>query len=384
MDLRLGEKTDVANLLLPRLMGAPQFGENGGVLSRIDEVVHLVTVALQIVELLGRLFLPEVRLRLVQLAFIEQAPPNPRRRGLEHVVDVLTVDPVRQVLPQVDMTTVRDRSHEIDALIHATAEAKIVFASRLLEGTGKSDPLHPLLRFDPGEAQHRRREVNKGDETVACATNGVFVRSERLPFFGHVDEERHMETRMIGPSLVPRHSRTVIAPVENDRVIGEPRFLDLAEPLAELLVHHREPVIILRPILPHRGRVGMIGRHTDLRRIMETVFLRDRIPDLRFVGNRGIENGEKGLSLGAIFPVGLAAALVPNIVAFHEIVILLRGIRAVVARLAEIGGKELHPFGQGRLRAHRLGSRRRRIDPRDHRRSCRSADRSVRPRAGVA
>jgi phytoene desaturase len=133
--------------------------------------------------------------------------------------------------------------------------------------------------------------------------------------------------------------------VENDRVIGESRFLDLAEALAELLVHHREPVIILRPILPHRGRVGMIGRHTDLRRIMETVFLRDRIPDLRFVGDRGIENGEKGLSLGAIFPVGLAAALVPDIVAFHEIVILFRGIRAVVARLAEIGGKELHPFG---------------------------------------
>ena len=80
--------------------------------------------ALEVVQLLGRLRLPEGVLGRRQLPLVVEPLPDLRGRRLEHVVDVLAVDEVRHVVADVDVAAVGRGADEVVALVHPAAEAE--------------------------------------------------------------------------------------------------------------------------------------------------------------------------------------------------------------------------------------------------------------------
>ena len=128
----------------------------------------------------------------------------------------------------------------------------------------------------------------------------------------------------------------MIAVVEHDRVLGEPGVVDFLERPADQLVHHGDAVVILRPVLAHLGCVRVIGRDANLGRVVNLVFRGDPVPNLAFVTDRVVENGEERLALWPAAPVGIAAAGVPNLALLPQIVIFLRVVGAVVAQFTQI------------------------------------------------
>ena len=72
---------------------------------RLGQVLDLVRIGSGRTAPRG-LRLPEARLGRRQLALVEQPLPDPRRRRLEHVVEVLAVRQVRHVVADVDVAAV--------------------------------------------------------------------------------------------------------------------------------------------------------------------------------------------------------------------------------------------------------------------------------------
>ena len=176
----------------------------------------------------------------------------------------------------------------------------------------------------------------------------------------------------------------MVAVVENDRVIGEPGIDDLLERPADQLVHHGDAVVILRPVLAHLGCVRVIGRDANLGRVVNLVFRGDPVPNLAFVTDRVVENGEERLALRPVAPVGIAAAGVPDLALLPQIVILLRVVGAVVAQLTQVCRVHFKALRQAGHAAHVLGAGRGRVDAGDDRRARRCADRGGRAGIGVA
>ena len=203
-------------------------------------------------------------------------------------------------------------------------------------------------------------------------------------FLRHVNDERHVESGEIRPAFAARHAGAVVAVVENDRVVGQPRFLELLEVFADKLVHHRDAIVILRPVLAHLRRVRMVGRDSHLGRVVDAVGRVDFVPNLALVTNCVVEYGKERLAVGSVFPMRLSTALVPDQANFFEIVILLGIVRAVVAELAEVNRVHFEVARQAGHAAHVLRAGGRWVDAGDDCRSCRGADGGIRTGPGVA
>ena len=111
-------------------LGPAQPLEDCLVLRRIDEIVDLVPVRLEVVKFLGWFGFPEVGLRRLEFAFVIKLLPHARRRGLKHVVNILPVNQVRHVLPDVNVALVAHGADQVVTLIHAATEAKQIRLGR--------------------------------------------------------------------------------------------------------------------------------------------------------------------------------------------------------------------------------------------------------------
>jgi hypothetical protein len=203
------------------------------------------------------------------------------------------------------------------------------------------------------------------------------------PLRGEVDDQRHVQTRIARPTFAPRHARTVIAVVEDDRVVGETVRLQFAQNATDLRIHHREPVVILRPVPPHLGQVRMIRRHAHPGGIMDAVRRVNGVPELAFVADGEVEHRKERLARLAVAVMRAGRGLVPDARRFDQVVVLLAVVRAIVTGLAQELREHLHKIRQPHLAAHVLGTGGWRIDARNDRRAGRRAHRCRRPRAQV-
>ena len=146
----------------------------------------------------------------------------------------------------------------------------------------------------------------------------------------------------------------MVPEVEHDGVVLQSRVLQLLEPGPDLGVHLGDLVVVLGPVLAHLGVVGVIGGNSDLGGVVH--LLVGALADLALVAGGVVEDGEEGLALGAVLPVALAAALVPDVPFLAQVVVLLGTVGAVVAELAQVGGVHLVGGRQTGHAAHVLGS----------------------------
>src|SRR5437660_2859562 len=92
-----GRKPTSRMLLASSSWALPQPGLELLMRPRRGEVVDFVGIGLQVVEFLGRLGVTEDVLGGRQFAFVMELFPHSRRRCLEHVIDVLSVNFVRHI-----------------------------------------------------------------------------------------------------------------------------------------------------------------------------------------------------------------------------------------------------------------------------------------------
>ena len=384
MHLAFGQETEIAD---GQELAAQPRGQPFSLdlmIGRRREVVHQVRVVLQVVELLARLLPPEPRLRLVQLPLLEQAQPDLGGWRLHLVGESLTVGPVDQEVPGVEVPLVADAPYQVVALVHAVGEAEDHLVRLRFVGAQEGPSLKVRGRLDPGQAQHRRREVDEADQAVRVAARFV-VRGRQVPVLpGDRDDERHVQAGLERGALAPRQAGSVVAPVEDDRVVGQSRRLDLDQALSDERVHLGQLVVVLRPVLADLGRVRVVGRHADAGRVVD---LRVRpAPDLALVGHGEVEDGEERRPLRPVPPVRLAGRLVPDrspAAGLLEVVVLLRVVRHVIARLAQDLREEAEAVRQPGTAAHVLGAGGRGVEAADDRRAGRRADRNGRPNVAV-
>ena len=129
----------------------------------------IVGVGLAVVEFFGRFFLPEDRLRGVELAFLKHTVPDASGRGLEHVAQMLRVVAVRHVVADVVVALVAHGSRQVVTLVHPRPVSVAVLWLRDGKLAGERAALHPLGRLDASEAEDCRREVDEANQTVGCS-----------------------------------------------------------------------------------------------------------------------------------------------------------------------------------------------------------------------
>ena len=99
--LGLGQKADVPDGKRVVVQDVSQSPEIRAVFGRLGQIVYLVAILAEVVQFLGRFALPEVCLRRLEPALIEQLFPNARGRRLEHVSQILPLRFVRHVVANV-------------------------------------------------------------------------------------------------------------------------------------------------------------------------------------------------------------------------------------------------------------------------------------------
>ena len=169
----------------------------------------------------------------------------------------------------------------------------------------------------------------------------------------------------------------MVTVVKDNRVVGQTGFLKFTKVFADELVHHRDPVVVLCPVLAHLRSVGVVGGKVDLGRVMDTVDGADLVPHLALVTDCVVEDGEEWLSVWPVFPMRLSAAVIPNLAYLFKVVILLGIVCTVVAELAEVGGVHFEVVRQAGHAAHMLRAGGRRVDTGDDRCAGWGADRRV-------
>ena len=295
----------------------------------------------------------------------------------------MTVGPVDQEVPGVEVALVAYAADQVVALVHPVGEAEDDLVRLRFVGAQEGPPLEVRGRLDAGQAEHRRSEVDEADQAVGVAARFVVRRRQVPVLLGNRDDERHVQPGLERGALAPRQAGPVVAPVEDDRVVGQSRRLEFRQAFADKRVHLGQLVVVLSPVLAHFGCVRVVGRHANAGRIVD---LRVRpAPDLALVGHREVEDGEERRAVRAVPPVRLARRFVPDrslAAGLLEVVVLLRVVRHVVAGLAQVLRKEPEALRQPGLAPHVLGPGRRRVEAADDCRAGRRADRNGRP--GVA
>ncbi len=202
----------------------------------------------------------------------------------------------------------------------------------------------------------------------------------------HVDDQRHPQPRVQQRPLAPRQAHAVVAEVHDDGVIGQPRRLELGQPVAHLRVHLRQPVVVLRPVAPHLRGVRVIGGDAYPGGVVHRLV--GPLADAALVGDAEVEHREERHRPRppvprTVAPVRLVRRLVPHPARLLDVVVLLRVVRRVVASRAQELREHRHPVGQPHPAAHVVGTDGRRIHPGDDGGPGRRAHRRVRPRVQV-
>ena len=348
---------------------------------RRGEVVDFVGIGLQIVEFLASLCVPKDVLGRRQFAFVVELFPHPRRRCLEHVIDVLSVNFVRHVIAEVNVATVGDAAHEVVALVHASAETVDERLRRFEEFAEERVALHPVRRLDAGEAQHGGREIHEAHEAVGFTAGFVFGRMEVLELVRDVNDERDLQSGIVGPAFAARHAGTVVGVVEDNRIICQAIVGELLEVQAGVGIGFGDNVVVLRPVLARLRRVGVVGGDAHLSGIVElAVWTHAQFALVTFLR---VEHSEERLSGLAVAPMSLARGVVPDQAGLDEVVILFGIVGTVVAGFAKELREHFLAGGERHHTAHMLGAGGRGVHSGDNRRARRRAHGRAGPRVRV-
>ena len=359
------------------LRGA-HLGECFSVLGLGGEVVNFIGVALQVVEFF-RVFrhLPEDRLLGRELASVVELSPHARAGCFKLVGDMLALREVRHVIAEIDEAAIGDAAHTVVAFVHAATEAIDEGLRFGLEFAGEGVALHPLWRLHADDAEQRGREIDKADEAVRLHACAIFLRREVLPLGREIDDHGHLQAGVAGPALVARHAAAVIGVVEDDRVRRQTSGFEFLQACACGGIGECDLIIILRPVLAHFGRVGMVGRDADFGRIMNGHMR--AFAELAFMAAHLVEDGEEGLAVLAVHPMRLAGGYVPHALGLFQVVVLFAVVRAVVARFAEELRIHLRALWHGHHAAHVLTAGGWRVHARDDGGACCGAHRCAGP-----
>ena len=127
----------------------------------------------------------------------------------------------------------------------------------------------------------------------------------------------------------------MVAEVEDEGVLEQARTLQLGRDLADDLVDVADAVVVARGGVAEDFRIGEVGRDDDLVQIGLRRGQRLEVQGT-FVGSAVALHVKERRALGPLFPMGLARRLAPDALAFDHVVVLLRVVRGVVARLAQV------------------------------------------------
>jgi hypothetical protein len=136
----------------------------------------------------------------------------------------------------------------------------------------------------------------------------------------------------------------VIAPVEHDRPVRQAIRFELLQDLADLPIHLRDVVVVTRDVLADHGRIRVVRRHLDPRRIGLQGLLALGAPwkHTALVRHLDVEDREERLArIGPVAPVGLLSEVVPDRERNAELVVRLRAVAREVAGGPQVLRKRL-------------------------------------------
>ena len=153
----------------------------------------------------------------------------------------------------------------------------------------------------------------------------------------------------------------MVTVVENNGVLGDPGGIQISEVFASDGVGLRNDVVVLGPILTDRGIIWMKRRQGDLRWIVNRL-VRSRA-NFALMTYGGVEDREEGLAVWAIAPVRFGGRFIPEVSRQDEVVVFLRIVGAVVARISEEGGVGGFTCWCGHFGPHIVSTGGRRVEP---------------------
>lgn len=167
----------------------------------------------------------------------------------------------------------------------------------------------------------------------------------------------------------------MVGPVNDDGVLVEPVLFELGDVLANPGIHRGDELVVSLPVLLHDRGGGIVrGKGVELIGVLSLAggeTFRDALVfalrgDSAFVAAGEVEDGEEGLvRVLSVLPVAFSSTDIPGLFRVFELVIFLRIVCAVVARLPEINGEGLDGVGHLRVAAHVHGADRCLIHSRD-------------------
>ncbi len=265
--LGLGQEARVVRLEHPTLVCLAHPLQNCLVLGRVGQIMDLVGIALGIVELFRRLgWAHQERLRPAQLALGSQAAELLARGRPLGVVAVLHDGPVGQVVADVLVTLVADRTAHLVDLVDPVPHGEHVLARLGSLIAQECQPLHIIGNSHPDQAQHRGGEVDEADQPI----DGRPRRAGRPApvFFGKPNHQRHPDPRVVKPAFMAGQAVAVVRIEEDDRLVGKAVLFQLPKQITRLLVHRGNQVVEVGHVAADHGRIGIIGRQRNLRRIV--------------------------------------------------------------------------------------------------------------------
>ena len=171
-----------------------------------------------------------------------------------------------------------------------------------------------------------------------------------VPLLWEINHHRHVQPGVARPALAAGHAAAVVAIVEDDGIVCQPGFGEFLQPLARIRIRLTDLVIILRPILPHFGRIGVIGRYTNVLGLGDLSV--GPGANLALVAFGGVEDGEERLACSPLFPMRLVGRFIPHLALLAHVVVGLAVVGAVVACLPQKLRIHLRASGHRHHRAH--------------------------------
>ena len=205
-------------------------------------------------------------------------------------------------------------------------------------GAEEGVSVHPRRGGDVSKAEDGCGEVDEADGAVGGSAGGVVWRAEVFELVGDMHDEGDAESGVAGPAFVSGHAGTVVGELEDDGVFEEAGFAEFAEAFTGIGVRGMDGVVVLRPVVTGFWGIGVVGG--DAYRVGIGGEGVRAGADAALVTFFGVKDGEKGLSLFPMGPMGFFGGFVPRGGGGFEVVVFFCVICAKVTLFAEKCGEE--------------------------------------------
>ena len=313
---------------------------------KIDDIVG---ISIHVVKLIDRLEREKATGDLVGAVGFEGLLPYLSGDHLPKVVQVLAPDDVGHVILDVHEVLVANRALVVETLIHAFAETEGIGRLRLGFRPHEDVALHDCGNVSACEAEPGLRHVQEADQAIHGGA-GCGCGPQVFVFFRNANDERCVDAAVKQEAFAAWQHAPVIG-IENDNgIFREPRFFQVLQCNADLLVHVFHGIVVLRVVHAnaHLIRVVLAQRHFAGRvagagnralgvafvRFVEVDHLKERLPRLAQVPG-----------------IGLVAVPASAVGPATNVVISLGVIGREVARLAQVVRVVLHLVMRDRIAA---------------------------------